>query len=244
MGVMFSFLNFFDIVHKQNAFNDPVVALGSLTLNESADDIREFASKNEWWNQDDTNSVRSLLRDRYNISDYKDIDINGIADIWIDLNKPLDPAHQNSANVILNGGTIEHVFDVAQAIKNIHGMLKQGGSIIHLLPVSWYNHGYYNFNPLLFMEIARVNNYQLLAEGFYCNPDNLEYASKGMPINYSKQNSPAVTYITFSGIKYTEEKNQISSSFNKATFPSNLLYMVAYKKNNSNEFVYPVDCQL
>jgi SAM-dependent methyltransferase len=243
MGVTFSFLRFFDIVYKQNAFCDPVVALGSLNINESDDDIREFASKNQWWKQDDTNSVRNLFRDRYNILDYKDIDINGVADIRLDLNKPVDSSYHNSVNVVLNGGTLEHVFDIAQALKNIHGMLKQGGSIIHLLPVSWYNHGYYNFNPFLFKEISRVNNYQLLAEAFYCNPNILTYVAQGMPVNYDKQDAPAITYITFDG-EYTEENERISNSFNKAVFPSNLLYMVAYKKNNSNEFVYPVDCQL
>jgi len=242
MGVSFSFLKFFDIVYKQNAFNDSVIALGSLNINESDDSIREFASKNQWWKQDDTNSIRSLFRDRYHILNYRDIDINGRADIWLDLNKPIDSSYRNSANVVLNGGTLEHVFDIAQSLKNIHGMLREGGTVIHLLPISWYNHGFYNFNPLLFKEISAANNYQLLAEGFYCNPNALTCVVQGMPVNHDNQDEPATTFITFDG-EYTEENERISNSFNKVVFPSNLLYMVAYKKNNSDEFVYPVDCQ-
>ena len=35
MDIAFSFLKFFDIVHKQNAFYDPVIAFGYLNMNES-----------------------------------------------------------------------------------------------------------------------------------------------------------------------------------------------------------------
>lgn len=240
---MFSFLSFFDIVHKRNAFKDPFISLGSLNINETDEAIREFASNNQWWKHDETYSVRSLLRDRYNLLDYRDIDINGAADICLDLNKPLDPSFNNSVSVILNGGTLEHIFDIAQVFKNIHAMLRNGGSMIHLAPVSWYNHGYYNFNPLLFKEIATTNNYQLLAEGFYCNPNSLTHVAQGTPVNDNNQDVPARTFITFNG-EYTEENERISNSLYKAVFPSNLLYMVAYKKNNSNDFVYPIDVQV
>ncbi|MBI9034840.1 MAG: hypothetical protein JEZ03_10260 [Bacteroidales bacterium] len=242
MGVMFSFLDFFDILYKKNAFKDPVIGLGSLNINESDARINEFAGENTWWKRDQTNSVRSLLRDKYKITNYKDIDINDYADIYIDLNMPLDDVYKNSANVILNGGTLEHIFDIAQAIKNIHNMVRSGGTIIHLSPISWYDHGYYNINPLLFTEIARCNNYQLLAEGFYCNPYPLTQIVNNAPVDYEYHNDEAITYITFDG-KYTEENERIKHSLKKSILPSNLLYMVAYQKNSSDKFVYPTDIQ-
>ena len=242
MGIAFSFLEFFDLLYKQNSFHDPVVALGSLNINEPEEVIQEFAATNQWWKHDETYSVRSLFRDRYNILDYRDIDINGAADVWLDLNKPLETSSYNSVNVILNGGTLEHVFDIAQAFKNIHAMLRAGGVIIHLAPVSWYNHGYYNFNPLLFKGIAVANGYQMLAEGFYCSPGILAHVLQGASANYGGENGASEVFITFDG-EYTEENERISDSFNKPTFPANLLYMVAYKKSAFGEFVYPVDCQ-
>jgi hypothetical protein len=243
LGIAFSFLEFFDVIHKQNAFHDPVVALGSLNINESEEEIQKFVSNNPWWHPDNIHSVRSLLRDRYGILDYKDIDINGKADSYLDLNRPLDPRYQNSANVVLNGGTLEHIFDVAQALKDIHAMLKAGGVVVHLSPVSWYNHGYYNFNPLLFHEVAVANDYQMLAEAFYCHPSSLISLAHPAPINYDEaQVASATVYITFNGTEYTQEKELISSNLNNMVLPSNLLYMVAYKSDHSDEFVYPVDC--
>jgi hypothetical protein len=115
--------------------------------------------------------------------------------------------------------------------------------MIHLVPVSWYNHGYYNFNPLLFKEIAIVNNYQLLAEGFYCNPNVLSQVAQGIPVNNINPDEPGMTYITFDG-EYTKENERISNSYNKTVFPSNLVYMVALKKNNTSAFIYPVDTQV
>lgn len=242
MGIAFSFLDLFDIVHKHGCLNDPFIALGSLNVNEDMGVIQAYASKNPWWNHDENYSVRSLLRDRYHIMNYKDIDINGVADVWLDLNKPLDGEYVNSANVILNGGTLEHVFDVAQALKNIHAMLKEGGCLIHLVPVSWFNHGYYNFNPMFFREVAAVNKYQLLAEGFYCDPTVLDYVADGEGRKTTRQPEPPVTIITFNG-EYTKEGENLLNSFNKNIFPSNLLYMAAFKKTNSEAFIYPVDVQ-
>lgn len=45
--------------------------------------------------------------------------------------------------VIYNGGTLEHVFDIRTALKNIFLMLQPGGVVIHFLPVNgWVDHGF------------------------------------------------------------------------------------------------------
>lgn len=64
----------------------------------------------------------------------------------VDLNQPVD-YWQELYDLVLDPGTIEHCFNIAQAAMNLAGMVKGGGYIVHSLPMSTFNHGFYNINP-------------------------------------------------------------------------------------------------
>lgn len=66
-------------------------------------------------------------------------------------------------DVVYNGGTLEHVFDVRAALKNIFQMLRPGGVVIHFLPVNgWVDHGFYQFSPTFFVDYYIENGFELL----------------------------------------------------------------------------------
>jgi SAM-dependent methyltransferase len=51
-------------------------------------------------------------------------------------------------DVIYDGGTCEHIFDLPSAYRNIHKMLKPGGVLIGHSPCNnWVNHSFYQINP-------------------------------------------------------------------------------------------------
>ncbi len=53
-------------------------------------------------------------------------------------------------DVVYDGGTCEHVFDIAQAYRNIDRLLKPGGVLIGHSPCNnWINHAFYQVNPEL-----------------------------------------------------------------------------------------------
>lgn len=79
----------------------------------------------------------------------------------LDLNDPIDLKRQY--NLVMNLGTVEHVFNVAQAFKTIHDHTLPGGLMIHGLPFSgWVDHGFYSFNPTFYWDLAAANNYILV----------------------------------------------------------------------------------
>jgi len=79
----------------------------------------------------------------------------------LDLNDPIDL--QCRFDVVMNLGTVEHVFNVAQAFKTIHDHTRPGGLMIHGLPFSgWVDHGFYSFNPTFYWDLAGVNGYDVL----------------------------------------------------------------------------------
>lgn len=95
------------------------------------------------------------------IDDYRALDVNTRMGATIaDLNYPV---HLAPADLVTNDGTGEHIFDQASVFWNIHNLCKPGGVILQILPMSpWVNHGFYNYNPILFRDIAAANGYEWL----------------------------------------------------------------------------------
>jgi SAM-dependent methyltransferase len=85
------------------------------------------------------------------------------ADHVFDLNRPDLPEElAERFDVIIDGGTLEHVFHVPNALRNIHGMLRPGGRIIHHAPSSNHmDHGFYMFSPTLFWDYYEANRYDV-----------------------------------------------------------------------------------
>lgn len=76
------------------------------------------------------------------ISDYEG------AQHLVDLSKPLAEQYHNRFDFVLDGGTLEHVFDVAQSFRNIFDMLRPGGTFVSVTPFNgWPGHGFYQFQP-------------------------------------------------------------------------------------------------
>lgn len=70
------------------------------------------------------------------------------ASIIQDLSGTLPKKLERKFDVIYDGGTCEHIFDLPTAYRNIHKMLKPGGVLIGHSPCNnWVNHSFYQINP-------------------------------------------------------------------------------------------------
>lgn len=90
------------------------------------------------------------------------IDLHGTpAALKIDLNAPVDLGEQ--FDVLLNLGTAEHVFNVWEFFRTSHSVTKPGGIMVHVMPfLGWLEHGFYNFNPTFYWDLALANRYTLM----------------------------------------------------------------------------------
>ena len=102
----------------------------------------------------------SLGFSEFHALDYSDYEG---AQIIFDLNQPSPPKNLlESFDVILDSGTLEHVFHVPNALCNISRMLRPDGRIIQFLPSSNYmDHGFYMFSPTVLYEYYSQNNFQI-----------------------------------------------------------------------------------
>ena len=70
------------------------------------------------------------------------------ASIIQDLSAKIPKKLEQKFDVIYDGGTCEHIFDLPTAYRNINKMLKPGGVLIGHSPCNnWVNHSFYQINP-------------------------------------------------------------------------------------------------
>lgn len=114
--------------------------------------------------KDDT--IKSKYIDEYLIKHFGSnsvdvLDVNNYenANIIQDLNKDIPTNLEGKFDTIIDGGSLEHVFDVKTALNNLKKMCKINGVIIHISPTNNFcGHGFYQFSPNLFHSIYNEEN--------------------------------------------------------------------------------------
>ena len=121
-----------------------------------------------------------------------------------DLNKPVDKSLRGKFGTILDGGTIEHVFDVRSCLANITGMLKPGGRVIHITQASnWINHGFYQFSPVFFFDYYGANGFQKMACHLADQGSGNINRSKWKWYGFPRPNAPSLMLSSHVGIFFS-----------------------------------------
>ncbi len=103
---------------------------------------------------------RELLLDA-GFKNYDDIDF--VADEGVSIVHDMNlPYIGKEYDFVFECGTMEHIFDVAQVFKNIINLTKVGGTVCHISPLNWLNHGFYNFSFTVFYDVYRSNGFENL----------------------------------------------------------------------------------
>jgi hypothetical protein len=137
---------------------------------------------------------RADLLANYRFGDYSDRflqDLLGIASLEVldhspyegatiihDLNQPVAADRWGQYDVIVDGGSLEHVFNFPVAVSNLMRMLKRGGSLfLHNPANNKCGHGFYQFSPeLMYRVFAPENGFELKQVVF------LECANASYPV--------------------------------------------------------------
>jgi hypothetical protein len=90
-----------------------------------------------------------------------------------DMNAPVPADLRERFEVVVDSGSLEHIFHVAQAVRSCMEMAAVGGHVLLLTPANNYmGHGFYQFSPELFFRVfAPEYGFQLermlIYEGFH-----------------------------------------------------------------------------
>jgi hypothetical protein len=88
----------------------------------------------------------------------------GEEDYIIDLNLPIDEAMLSALgkfDLILDPGTVEHCFNIAQVFHSIDQLLDEGGFVFHQLAVAYPNHGLWSMSPIALFAFYHRRQYAL-----------------------------------------------------------------------------------
>lgn len=78
----------------------------------------------------------------------------------MDLNQSIDL--EKEFDLVINHGTAEHVFNIANVFRVMHDHCDVGGLLVHESPFTgWVDHGFYCLQPTLFYDVVTANNYDL-----------------------------------------------------------------------------------
>ena len=65
-----------------------------------------------------------------------------------DLNKPVPAALKGKFDLVIDGGTTEHIFYIGQAIDNCYALLRPGGLMLAYVSCNgWFGHGFFQTGP-------------------------------------------------------------------------------------------------
>ena len=93
------------------------------------------------------------ITDSFDASDFE-----GATHVY-DFNYPIPEELKAKYSSVLDGGTLEHVFNYPTALKNCMEMVAEGGHFLGITPTNNFpGHGFYQFSPELFFQAFSVEN--------------------------------------------------------------------------------------
>ena len=223
--------------------NPEAMDLGSQTSSISSTFISNLIDQNSKSKDLQKNLVNLKNKKHFNTKDYfksigfrdyKSIDINGAYESFqFDLNKNISKTYNfnQKYDLVINNGTGEHIFNQKALFLNFHNLTKTGGIMLNILPfIDWINHGFYNFNPIFFADLAASNNYKIEKISL-ANRDGAE-----LKLNASDYS------IMFEQIKPFRNESKFNKMIEiaKTKIGKNILLVVASRKLLDDKFKIPL----
>lgn len=153
---------------------DRVLTLGHLSLRLFPSEVAYFRNAyRQAFDADDTTFdgyrgeeyVDGFLRDFLGATSVTVLDASDFegADTVHDMNHPVPYDWHAQYDVVIDGGTLEHIFNVPTAFTNLADMLKVGGTAFVNTPANnMMGHGFYQFSPeFMFRVFSDANGFDL-----------------------------------------------------------------------------------
>ncbi|WP_145416548.1 hypothetical protein [Planctomycetes bacterium K23_9] len=172
MGLLYSSLRLLLNAKQQGCVFDKVVTIGRQQLflwpeeatqlarefsdNESSHDLVEAQKLSTWAGFAEPFLERALKSESIDSIDFSDFEQ---ATLVHDLNQPIPCEWENRFDAVIDGGTLEHIFNVPVALANYMKMVRVGGCVLICTNANNHcGHGFYQFSPELFCRVFSVQN--------------------------------------------------------------------------------------
>jgi hypothetical protein len=150
MGIDVTGLNLLRFATARNGGFGKVATLGRQSIHVSKAKIQSLLKTPSDYKPADY--CEELLGQFFGASSVESFDVSDYekATHIVDLNVPL-PESFGGFNTVIDAGTLEHVFNISEALRNVSNLCAPGGQILHVLPANNFcGHGFWQVSPELF----------------------------------------------------------------------------------------------
>jgi len=161
MGVCASGLGLIALAHTSGADFSRVVTIGRQQVHVSGEDLQRFFRQRKRADiaariaaDAGDGYCEGLLKAAFGAELIHSIDASDYeqAAMVHDMNRPIEQAQTYS--LVVDFGTLEHVFNVPVAFDNVAKLAAPGAHILHVLPSNNFSgHGFYQFSPEFFFQL-------------------------------------------------------------------------------------------
>jgi len=178
MGLDITALKFLHKIKKQKLLGNTItIGRQSLTIHPSC--VKKFLEISSEYIQ--SNYCEDLLLKYFSATNVESLDFSDFekATHIVDLNLPLPQKFHGIYDTVINFGTLEHIFNISEALKSCSALCKKGGQILHIMPSNNFcGHGFYQFSPELFFSLYSEKNGYAETEVFLSDVTDNNYIYK------------------------------------------------------------------
>lgn len=159
MGIDVHALNFLKHAKNKKSFFGETVTIGRQGLHLLEHEVKDLIETKSSYNH--RLYCEELLVDYFGATSVQSIDNSSYeaATIIHNMNESVPAELTEKFDTVIDGGCLEHIFNVPQALKNCSSILKKGGQILHILPANnQCGHGFWQFSPELFFSLHSNEN--------------------------------------------------------------------------------------
>jgi len=176
------------------------------------------------------------------------LDISGKASLTLNLQQDIPEDLLGQFDCLIDAGVLFWCFEPGLVLKNIYRLVKQGGLIIHITAVAgFFGRGYYNIQPLLFVDFYQTNQCQYICASYRATPRyrTLMMRVKSL-LRFKKQAGSVSHSISSEDVFLNEGMDGIISFTNKikspesGVIPNNTVGIFVFKKKSNIEPQEPV----
>ncbi|MEN9519338.1 MAG: hypothetical protein RLZZ381_1926 [Cyanobacteriota bacterium] len=165
MGITYSSAALMAQAKQSNVCFDKILTIGHQYLNISPKQVKQLAKSyspmidaSDFSHERYADKFFKAFLNAQNVMsmDYSDYEN---CDIVHDMNYPVDPSYHEKFDAVIDGGSLEHIFNLPVAITNYMNLVKKGGSLFIFTTANNHTgHGFYQFSPELFFRIFQPEN--------------------------------------------------------------------------------------
>jgi hypothetical protein len=127
--------------------------LAEMRLPATEEQLAKIVEKKHCYAEEFFRHLGAAEVESFDVSDYEK------ATHLVDLNQPIPEEFKERYSLVIDAGSLEHVFNFPTAMRNCMEMIREGGYYIGITPANnFFGHGFYQFSPELFYTIFTAAN--------------------------------------------------------------------------------------